>query len=508
MTRIAVATSSALAADAAAEVAELGGNAVDCAIAAAMLTMNTEPGVCALAGSAYVTVWPAAGDPVTIDGNVAVPGIGADPAGPMSDADTVEMAYGGGIRTIVGASSVAVPGALAALDCASRQFGRADWPALVEPSVRAARDGFPLSAACHYYLGYSGLPVFGRSVDGYHALHDDDGTLRAAGSRIKVPWLADSLAAIARNGARLFYEGELAHAMANHVQEGGGALTHDDLRQYRAIVREPLCVELDGWRIATNPPPAVGGATLVAMLEAFKRRPAQQWDAVSLRHLVDVQRLVLGFRRERLDLADDIGAAAAELHAMIREAFAAGRSESASTVHTSVVDEGGNACAITASSGYGSGEMPAQTGLWLNNCLGELELNRCGLGAGPPGRRLPSNMTPGAARRTGHVLAFGSPGADRITTALLQFLINFIQQGMNLGDAVAHPRVHVECQANGDRLAAEPGVRLPELDVPVTDYPAINMYFGGVGAAMHSEDSGFQVAADPRREGAVFSSVG
>ncbi|MEX0706625.1 MAG: gamma-glutamyltransferase [Woeseia sp.] len=508
MTRVAVATTSALAAEAAAEVAELGGNAVDCAIAAVLLTMNTEPGVCALAGSAYVTVWPAAGDPVTIDGNAAVPGIGRGTAGSLSDTDTVDMAYGGGIRTTVGAPSVAVPGTLAALDRASRQYGRADWRALVEPSVRAARDGFPLSAACHYYLGYSGLPVFGRSIDGYHSLHDENGTLRAAGSRIKVPWLADSLAAIAREGASIFYEGELANAITNHVQEGGGALTRDDLRQYRAIVREPLFVELDGWRIATNPPPAIGGATLAAMLEAFRRQPARQWDAMSLGRLVEVQQLVLGFRREHLDLAKDVGAEAAKLLAIIREAFAGGRRESASTVHTSAVDADGNACAITASSGYGSGEMPARTGLWLNNCLGELELNRHGLDAGPPGRRLPSNMAPGAARRTGRVLAFGSPGADRITTALQQFLINFIQQGMNLGDAVAHPRVHVECRAGGDRLAVEPGVGLPEMDVPVTEYPAINMYFGGVGAAMHSQDAGFQVAADPRREGAVFVSDG
>ena len=102
---------------------------------------------------------------------------------------------------------------------------------------------------------------------------------------------------------------------------------------------------------------------------------------------------------------------------------------SASTVHTSAVDDNGIACAITASSGYGSGEMPAGTGLWLNNCLGELELNRRGLDAGPPGQRLPSNMAPTIARREGAVLAAGSPGADRITTALHQFFINTLAAG-------------------------------------------------------------------------------
>ncbi|NOR66796.1 MAG: gamma-glutamyltranspeptidase, partial [Woeseiaceae bacterium] len=99
MPRVAVATTSQLAADAAAEVADAGGNAVDCAIAAAMFSVNTEPGVCALAGSAYVTVWPPGSDPVTIDGNVTVPGKGLRPAFTISGAVPVAMDYGGGIET-------------------------------------------------------------------------------------------------------------------------------------------------------------------------------------------------------------------------------------------------------------------------------------------------------------------------------------------------------------------------------------------------------------------------
>jgi gamma-glutamyltranspeptidase/glutathione hydrolase len=179
---------------------------------------------------------------------------------------------------------------------------------------------------------------------------------------------------------------------------------------------------------------------------------------------------------------------------------------SASTVHTSVVDDSGLACAITASSGYGAGEMPPGTGLWLNNCLGELELNRKGLDAGPPGVRLPSNMAPGVARSDKQLVAIGSPGADRITTALHQFLINFIQIGLPLKEAVAHPRAHLEISDEGLNLAVEPGLELPELGIPVTRYPEIGMYFGGVGAALFDTRSGFEVAADPRREGGTFVS--
>jgi gamma-glutamyltranspeptidase/glutathione hydrolase len=506
MTRVAVATTSQLAADAAAEVADAGGNAVDCAIAAAMFTINTEPGVCALAGSAYVTVWPPDSDPVTIDGNVAVPGKGLPRGYKIRDAVSVSMAYGGGIETLVGTGSVAVPGTLAALEQASKQHGNVGWRELLEPTIRATRSGFPLSAACNYYLQYSGDIVYGRSEDGHAALHDADAALLDAGSNIVVPHLADSLSAIADEGGRVFYEGEIASRIANHVQDSGGALTLEDLRSYEPITRPSLCTDLGDWRIASNPPPAVGGAVLAAMLLAFYSKGASQWDEESLRHLVSVQRAALSYRKDHLDLANDVSSEVEKLLAFSKSGALIGQYASASTVHTSVVDDAGLACAITASSGYGAGEMPAETGIWLNNCLGELELNRKGLEAGPPGKRLPSNMAPGAVRNDKHVLAFGTPGADRITTALHQFLVNYIQFGLPLVDAVAHPRVHLEITDDGLNLAVEPGLELPDLGIPVTAYPAIGMYFGGVGAALFDKESGFEVAADPRRAGGTYIS--
>jgi gamma-glutamyltranspeptidase/glutathione hydrolase len=507
MTRVAVATTSRLAADAAAEVADAGGNAVDCAIAAAMLSINAEPGVCALAGSAFITVWPANSEPITIDGNVAVPGKGLPAGYEIRGAVPVSMEYGGGIETLVGVGSVAVPGTLAALERASKLYGNVSWQTLLDPSIRATSRGFPLSAACNYYLQYAGDLVFGRSEDGHAALHDADGMLLEARSTIVVPHLADSLSAIASEGARIFYEGEIASRIAEHVQVSGGALTLEDLQSYEPITRSSLYADLGDWRIASNPPPAVGGAVLAAMLLAFRDRPASRWDDESLRHLVSVQRAMLSYRKINLDLADDV---AREVDIMLEETRSGvllGQYASASTVHTSVVDDAGLACAITASSGYGSGEMPQGTGLWLNNCLGELELNRKGLDAGPPGIRLPSNMAPGVARSSAQVLAFGTPGADRITTALHQFLINFIQIGLPLADAVAHPRAHLEISDKGLNLAVEPGLALPALDIPVTTYPAIGMYFGGVGAALFDRRSGFEVAADPRREGGTFVSA-
>jgi gamma-glutamyltranspeptidase/glutathione hydrolase len=505
--RVAVATTSELAADAAQGIAENGGNAVDCAIAAAMCSINTEPGVCALAGGAYVTIWIPGREPVTIDGNVAVPGFGL-PRDYRVQAATVHMEYGGGIGTVAGPGSVAVPGTPAALHLASTDYGHLPWRELLRPSIAAAREGFPFSAACHYYLGYSGEPIFGRSQDGHAALHTRDGSLRPVKSKIIVPHLADSLAAIAEEGSRVFYEGHIGQRIARHVQDAGGLLTVEDMRRYEPIARPSLKVRSGEWIVATNPPPAIGGAVLAAMLLAFQDQRIDEWSAESLRRLMRVQEAAMTYRKDQLDLCDDVTPAANAMLELAHSGQLLSRWASAATVHTSVVDNNGIACAITASSGYGSGEMPGGTGLWLNNCMGELELNRYGLDAGPPGRRLPSNMAPGAARSRDRVLAMGSPGADRITTALHQFLVNFIQRGLSLPAAVAHPRLHLMIDGSDMRVAVEPGLPLGDAGMPTKLYPGINMYFGGVAAASFDPHAGFEVAADPRREGGTYLGPG
>jgi gamma-glutamyltranspeptidase/glutathione hydrolase len=278
-------------------------------------------------------------------------------------------------------------------------------------------------------------------------------------------------------------------------------LTIDDMQRYEPIVRQALSVDIKGWSIATNPSPAVGGAVLCAMLLGFSETDFGEWDESALLHLIDVQQATLGYRVNVLDLSDDVIRDIASLLSQARNGEMNLKFESGSTVHTSAVDGQGLACAITASSGYGSGEMPVGTGLWLNNCMGEIELNRDGLDAGPIGNRLPSNMAPSVARSGDTVLAVGSPGADRITTALHQFLISYIQMDLSLEDAVSQSRMHLELRGPEPVLAIEPGLDLPDSVMQVKKYPEKGMYFGGVGVALHDPESGFAVAADPRREG-------
>lgn len=506
--RVAVATTSALAAEAARETAEQGGNAVDCAVSAAMVAMNTQPGVCSLAGGGYVTVWPADGDPVTIDGGVAVPGKEKDRGYRPDDGVPLHMDYGGGVETVVGCASVGVPGALAACDRAASLYGRLPWSAILQPAIRAARDGFPLPSASHYYLEYSGRPIFSRSEDGERALYDDGGSLRGIGANIVVPGLADSLGEIAEAGASVFYDGPLGAAIVDHVRDGGGSLTRADLQRYDPFVRPALRTTLDDWSVALNPPPAVGGAVLASLLLLTRDGIADlaYGDAGITAKIIAAQRAALGYRRAHLDLSSDVGADAARMLELARAGELPGDFTSGATVHTSAVDESGLACSITSSSGYGSGEMPPGTGLWLNNCLGELELNRRGLAAGPPGTRLPSNMAPGVARCGDAILAFGSPGADRITTALQQFLLYHLLLGQTLEAANGLPRVHVEAGRDTPSVSAEHGVPLPVLDCPLRTYATNNMYFGGVGAARFDGGTRLSASADPRRVGGIYVS--
>ena len=309
----------------------------------------------------------------------------------------------------------------------------------------------------------------------------------------------------ADEGVALFYEGELARIIVEHVEQRTvGALTLDDLASYRAEVRDALQFEVGPWRVATNPAPAIGGVNLGAMLLTFGTDELVEWDAIAIRRLVKTQVAVGRYRHEHLDTAEDIPAAAGELLQLCRNGDLLRFAESGSTVHTSVVDRCGLACSITASSGYGSGEMPPGTGLWLNNCLGELELNLAGLDAAPPGRRLPSNMAPSIARSADQLLAFGSPGADRITTAMHQFCINFLQRKLDLKAAVVHPRLHVRLVGDVVDVAYEPGLDVDGLGYQVTPFADLSMYFGGVVAACQAGEDRVEVAADPRREGGTY----
>ena len=502
--QVAVASTSQIAADAGASVIEQGGNAVDAALAAALSSINTEPGVCSLGCGGYVTIWAPGAEPITIDGYVTTPGRGLPEAALGHGATEISMEYGGGVTTVIGPGSVAVPGGLAALGLATERYGKLDFASVVAPSVAIADAGFPLSQASYNYLIHSGDIIFGQDPDGWAALHDADGQLVRPGDRVIIPHLAETLARLGEVGVEDFYRGALAARMADHVLAGGGMLSKEDLASYQPLVRPSLLTQVGHWQVATNPPPAIGGGVLAAILKAMTQGKAFGWGAADVARLIRTQHQVLKFRRDRLDESDDLNADVQALLELADER-AFGGLEAPSTVHTSAADNEGLACAVTMSAGYGSGVMPTGTGVWMNNCLGELELNKKGLVPAAPGVRLPSNMAPTAARRkNGAVLAIGSPGADRITTALSQVLLNLMIVDMPLAEAISHPRLHVELVDDTWQVALEPGIASINGGLPARTFAELSMFFGGVSAVLHTPGGPLEAAADPRRTGGVF----
>ena len=502
-----------LAAQAGVGVALDGGNAVDAAVAAAVTTMVTEPGLVSLTAGGFVTVQPAEAEPVTFDGGVEMPGRGLSPDRFGGGVWEVDTPYAGGTRMTIGPGSVAVPGALKALDAARDAHGSLPWRRLLEPAVEAA-GGFPHGSASHHYLSYVHEQVFGWQPESRAALTALGGGLVPVGGRVVVPHLADTVRLLADEGADALYRGDLAAAVAEHVTGAGGVLTRADLAAYRAVPRPPLVVSTGGWELATNPPPAAGGVAVAALLALLTGAPrGRTWSQDELRLLAQAQTLVLGAGLNDPPREVDRSSRAEELLTRIRHADRLSLG-SPSTTTVSAVDDGGGGCAVTVSSGYGSGVTVPGTGLALNNCLGEQELLAGGPHSLAPGTRLSSNMAPTVGRRLadGAVLAVGSPGSDRIPTALAQVLALFVHAGLDLHSAIAHPRMHVRVRPRDPTpllLDHEEDLRLPaDIGFAARSMPAHSMYFGGVGAALWDPSVGVLASGDPRRAGAVAVHTG
>jgi gamma-glutamyltranspeptidase/glutathione hydrolase len=502
--RAAVAAPNPTATQAALSAVAAGGNALDAAVAAMIAASVTEPGIISPLGGCYINLWPEHGSPVVVDGNVEMPGRQAPRERFGEGLIKCVTTYGGGLTTYVGPGSVATPGMFAAMGWAHERFGTAPWAELFTPATRAVQHGFTVSRTAETYSTLVANSIFAWDPV-TQKVYTRNGDPMRAGDLIVDPDLASTLELIAAEGASVVYTGEVGHALADDVQARGGLLTRADLSAYRPVVREALRSRLSDWDLACNPPPAIGGPVLTAMLRLLDSgsQPVTATDAAR------VMRRVLDLRLDRMDLAPDLEAAGSELLAQIAQTSEEVLPTPASTAHVSVVDSDGMACAITASSGYGSGMTVAGTGMLANNALGEPELNRRGMHTLQPGTRMASNMAPTTARHPdGTVLSIGTPGADRITPALTQVLLHLCVHGEGLQEAIDRPRLHVRHLEDGSvridhERDADLGAALADADLPLHEHEPHAMFFGGVGGAMRQPDGALSAGADPRRAAAT-----
>ena len=500
--QVAVAATGRQALEAGLGVADDGGNAVDAALATAFVALATEPGMVSFGGGAFVTVWPAGGDPVVVDGNVEMPGRGADPARFGHGVREVVTDYGGGVTMHAGHGSVATPGIVPSFGLAAQRYARLPWARLLEPARAAAR-GYPMSPAAARYLAFVADTLFADDMEAHRLVTGDGGSLLAGGELRANDALGDTLDELAVAGPDLFTAGAVGKDLVAAMTEHGGLVTAADLAAYEPVVRPAHRLGVGDWVVATNPPPSVGGPMLAVMLAELARRGDWTWDDV-----IEIQRAVLSYRTSVHDFSRDLEADGTDLLARVGEHGLSAMRGSSSTANVSAVDSDGTACTITMSSGYSAGLVIPGTGILLNNSLGELELNRLGIHALAPGTRLASNMAPTAARHaSGRTLAIGSPGADRITTALMLVLGQGCLHGRDLEAAIAHPRLHLRLVGDGFVIEHERDEKIAAAvarsGMPSHEYAEPHMYFGGVGAAAVSPGGDLMAAGDLRRDAAT-----
>ncbi|MDT8340060.1 MAG: gamma-glutamyltransferase [Longimicrobiales bacterium] len=461
-----------------------GGNAVDAAVATGFALAVTHPSAGNIGGGGFMIVRFPDGTATTLDFREAAPGR-AHPEMWLEDGEYSAERHHYSHR------AVGVPGTVAGFEKAHRLYGRTPWTSVVEPAVRLARDGFPLSERLA-----GSLASMVRRFAHYPATvaaFSREGVPYRAGEVLRQPDLALTLARIRDLGAWEFYQGETARLVVAEMERGGGLLTAEDLARYRPRERTPVTVDFRGYRVISMPPPSSGGVAVASMLNILEPLDLEGMghnSADYLHHLAEAMWLAFRDRARYLGDTDFVDvpvhaltskAHAAELRATIDPDRAsvsspldvAGAVESAQTTHYSVVDGSGMAVSVTYTleAGYGSGIVVPEAGFLLNNEMGDFNAgpgltDANGLiGTEPnlarPGQRMLSSMSPAIVARDGALVAVvGSPGGRTIINTVLQVILNLTAFGMDLPEALAAPRIHHQWLP--DRIVVEAEGFAPE----------------------------------------------
>lgn len=468
------------AAEAGLAVLKAGGNAVDAAVAVGFALAVTHPFAGNVGGGGFMLIRFADGKSTFLDFRERAP--------ERASRDMYLGPDGKPTRdSIEGWRASGVPGTVRGLELAHQKYGKAKWASLVDPSVRLARDGFEVSWALSQSLRNS------RNLGKYpesKRIFQRDGKFYEMGETLRQPELAATLGRIARDGAKDFYLGETARRMVAEMAKHGGLFTAQDLAQYAAVERTPLEGTYKNYGIITAPPPSSGGIGILQMMGILENSGYEKsgfGSAASIHFMAEAMRRYYADRSEYLGDPDfykvpvkrllDKDYIARRRATIDRERATpsdavkpgSGMPESEDTTHYAVVDEAGNAVAVTytLNGGYGSGVTVPGLGVLLNNEMDDFaakpgEPNMFGLVQGEanaiqPGKRPLSSMTPTIVTRDGKLyLVVGAPGGSRIITAVMQVILNVIDFGMNAQDAVDAPRFHHQWKP--DKLSLERGI--------------------------------------------------
>jgi len=464
-----VASTSEIASQVGADVMKRGGNAVDAAVAVGFALAVTWPSAGNLGGGGFLLLRKADGTTEAIDYRERAP--------LAATRDMYLDAQGKVIPKLStdGYKAVAVPGTVAGLALAHKRHGKLKWEELVEPARKLAAEGFVVSYHLSRSLSLRSTVEKMAPWSESRRIYQRDGRYYEMGETLVQPELAAVLARIKAN-PRDFYEGETARLIVADMKAGGGIITAEDLRTYEPTIRKPLRGTYRGHEIITMPPPSSGGIALIEMLnmlEAYDLK-AMGWHSSQYVHtMVEVMRRAFADRAAHLGDADfvtvPVGGLTSRAWAQFRAKSITDKAtpsrdvmggnpaayESPDTTHFSIVDAEGNAVAntYTLNDSYGAGVTVKGAGFLLNNEMDDFTAkvgvaNDYGLIQGEanaiqPKKRPLSSMTPTIVLRNDKpYLVIGSPGGPTIINTVLQVIVNVIDVGMNVQQAVSAGRFH------------------------------------------------------------------
>ncbi len=478
----AVAAEHRLASRAGVEMLEAGGNAIDAAVAAALVTGVVNPSSSGLGGGGFAIVYLAGPRRAHVLDYRERAGRAAHRDMYLRDGALMP----GTSRK--GGLAVAVPGEPAGLSEALQRWGTLPMSRVAAPAVRAARDGFTVEDHLAHAIAAHRDDLAGDPAMAFEFLHED-GSPYATGQTLRRPRLAATLETLATEGAAPFYEGAIAADIIASVRAAGGSLEAADFTDYRVVSRDALISNYRGFKVVGMPPPSSGGATIAAaleLLEGYDLAALGQNSTTYLHLLAEVLKPLFADRATVFGDPDHVQVPLARLLSPTRldglrqrirfsEATPAERygnaraAEDSGTSHISVVDADGNAVALTTSVNTGFGALlgAGERGIVLNNTMDDFSVqpgvpNAFGLvgteaNAVAAGKRPLSSMSPTIVLRQGRArLVAGASGGPLIITATLQTIVNVLDFAMEPGDAVSAPRIHHQWRP--DILGVEPGI--------------------------------------------------
>jgi len=458
---------------------EAGGNAVDAAVAASFAVGVTQPFSTGLGGGAFLLIRLAGGEVVAIDARETAPA--------AADRDMYVRPGVPEDASLFGPLAVATPGYLAGMALALEQSGTLELSEVLRPAIRLAREGFAINAYHARMLERLRARGFAERFPGTAKIQLPGEGRAWPGWVLVQPDLARTLETLAREGPGAFYHGTIGAALADHLAATGGLVTREDLAAYEPVLRAPVRGTYRGLEILSFPPPSSGGAVLVEILnvvEGFDLARYGPGSSAAIHRVAEAMKLAFADRAAWLGDPDFVDVPVARLTSKAyadalrsrinppfwrRPPWTWHRSEvvieversglpanDAGTAHLSVTDALGNAVALTETinTPFGSGITVPGTGIVLNNEMNDFSkaprlpnvyglIDTHGANAIAPGKRPLSSMTPTIAVKDGQVyMVTGSPGGPRIITTTLLTLLNVVDFGMDVSEAVAAPRFH------------------------------------------------------------------